>query len=87
MLFPLPKPRLLRLDLLCKPLPQLLFLFLELRVVQLLHLRLTELARLHLLLPVILVVRVLTRRDKVQHVCPDQQRPQLLEVAMILVLD
>lgn len=87
MLLPLPEPRLLRLHLLRKLLPQRLLLLLELRVIQLLHLRLSELPRLHLLLPVVLVVQLLRRRDQVQHVRPDQQRPQLLEVAVVLVLD
>jgi hypothetical protein len=87
MLFPLPKPRLLSLDLLREPLPQLLLLLLELRVIQLLHLWLAELPRLHLLLPVVLVVGVLRCADEVQHVRPDEERAELAEITVILVLN
>ena len=64
-----------------------LLLFLELGVVQLLHLRLARLACLHLHLPVVLVVRLLGRADEVQHVRADEEGPKLAEVAMVLVLD
>lgn len=58
-LLPLPEPRLLRLDLLGELLPQLLLLLLEFGVVQLLDLGLAEFARLHLCLPVVLVMKLL----------------------------
>lgn len=86
-LFPLAEPRLLRLDLLGEPLPERLLLLLELGVLELARLLLTELARLHLRLPVVLVVQVLRRRDEVEHVRADKQRPQLPEVAVVLVLN
>ena len=73
MLLPLPEPRLLGLDLLREALAKRLLFLLELGVVELLHLRLAELARLHLLLPVVLVVQLLSRGDQVEHVRPDQE--------------
>lgn len=57
MLLPLPKARFLSLDLLREPLSQCFLLLLELRVIQLLHLRFAKLARLHLRLTVVLVVK------------------------------
>ena len=59
MLLPLPEPSLFGLDLLSEPPPELLLFLLELGVVEFLDLRLPELPRLHLLLTVILVVRIL----------------------------
>jgi hypothetical protein len=67
MLFPLSEPSLLGLDLLSESLPQLLLLFLELGVLQLLHLGFVEFTRLHLLLTVALVVGLLGRRNQIQH--------------------
>ena len=87
MLLPLPKPRLLRLDLLRELLPQLLLLLLELGVVQLLDFRFPELARLHLRLAVVLVVELLRGRDEVEHVRADEQGAQFFEVAVVLVFD
>ena len=87
MLLPLPKPRLLRLDLLREALTQRLFLLLELGVIKLLHLRLAELARLHLLLAVVLVVQLLRRADQIEHVRADEERAQFAEVAVVFVLD
>ena len=86
-LFPLPESSFLGLDLFRKLLPQLLFLLLELGVVELLGLGFAELAGLHLCLPVVLVVEFLRRRDEVQHMCSDEQRAQLLEVTVVLVLN
>lgn len=71
MLLPLSKSRLLRLHLFREPFSQLFLLLFELGVIQLLHLGLAELACLHLLLPVVLIVRVLTCRYQVQHMRPD----------------
>lgn len=87
MLLPLPESCLLSLDLLSEPLPELLFLLFELGVVQFLDLGFPELACLHLLLAVILVMQLLARRNEVQHVGADQQRPQLLEVTVVLILN
>jgi hypothetical protein len=87
MLLPLPKPGFFRLNLLREPLPQHLFLLLELGVVELLNLRLAKLARLHLLLAVSLVVAVLGRGDEVEHVSADEERAKLLEVAVLFILD
>jgi hypothetical protein len=46
-----------------------------------------KLPRLHLLLPVVLVVLVLARVDQVEHVGAEEERAKLLEVAVVLVLD
>ena len=72
-LFPLPEPRFLRLDLLGELLPQLLLLLLELGVVGLLDLRVSEFARLHLCLPVVLVVQFLGSGDEIQDMCADKE--------------
>lgn len=86
-LFPLSEPRFLGLDLLGEPLPELLFLLLELGVVELLHLGLAKLAGLHLLLAVVLIVQLLRRGDEVEHVGANKKRTKLFEVAMVLVFD
>lgn len=72
MLFPLPEARLLSLDLLGETLPELFFFLLELGVVQLLDLGLAELAGLHLLLAVVLVVEIFRGGNEVQHVSANQ---------------
>ena len=87
MLLPLPEASLLSLDLLGEALAKRLLLFLELGVLELARLLLAELARLHLRLAVVLVVKILRRRDKVEHVRADEQRAELAEVAVVLVLD
>jgi len=87
MLLPLSESSFLRLDLLRELLPELLFLFLELGVVQLLDFGFAELPCLHLLLPIVLVVKLLACRDEVQHVCANQKGTKLLEVAVVLILD
>ena len=86
MLLPLPEASFLRFDLLGEPPAKLLLFLLELGVVELLHLALAILAGLHLLLAVILVVTLLSSRDEVEHECPDEQRAQLAEITMVLVL-
>lgn len=86
-LLPLSEPRLLSLDLLRKALPKLFLLFLEFGVIQFLNLGLPEFPRLHLLLTVVLIVQVLRSSDEVKHVSTDEQRPQFLEVTVVLVLD
>ena len=87
LLLPLAETVLLDLDLLGKSLSQALFLFLELWVVQLSWAGLAELSGLHLLGSVCLVVRLLGGVNEIQHVCADQDRAKLLEVAVLLVLD
>ena len=87
MLLPLPEAGLLRLDLLGEALAERLLLLLELGVLELARFLLPKLAHLHLRLPVVLVVHVLRRRDEVEHVRPDEQRAQLAEVTVVLVLD
>ena len=87
MLLPLSEPGLLCLDLLRETLAKSLFLFLELGVVELLDLGLAILPGLHLLLTVVLIVELFGSGDQVQHVRPDEQRAELLEVAVILILN
>lgn len=86
MLLPLPEASFLRFDLLGEPPAKLLLFLLELGVVELLHLALAILAGLHLLLAVVFVVTLLSRRNEVKHECADEQGTQLAEVAMVLVL-
>lgn len=87
LLLPLAETLLLDLDLLGETLAQVLFLLLELGVVQLAWAGLAELAGLHLLGTVGLVVRLLGGVDKVEHVGADQDGTELLEVAVVLVLN
>lgn len=87
LLLPLPEALLLDLDLLGEALAQSLLLLLELWVVELPGPGLAELARLHLLRAVGLVVQLLGRVDQVEHVGADEDGAQLLEVAVVLVLD
>ena len=61
MLLPLPETSLLSFDLLGEALPELLLFLLEFGIVELLDLPLAELASLHLLLPVVLVVQCFRR--------------------------
>lgn len=86
-LLPLPKPLLLNLNLLRKPLPQLLLLLLKLRIIQLPRPRLSKLACLHLLRPVGFIVRFLRRVDEIQHVRADEDGAELFEVAVVFVFD
>ena len=87
LLLPLAETLLLDLDLLGEALAQVLFLLLELGVVQLAWAGLAELAGLHLLGTVGLVVRLLGGVDEVEHVSADQDGTELLEVAVVLVLN
>ena len=87
MLFPLSETGFLGLDLFGETFAELLLFLLELGVVHLLDLWLPKLPRLHLLLSVILVVKLFGRRDQVQHVRPDEERAQLAEIAVVLVLN
>jgi len=86
MLLPLPEASFLRFDLLGESPAKLLLFLLELGVVELLHLALAILAGLHLLLAVVFVVALLSSRNEVEHECADEQRTQLAEVAVVLVL-
>lgn len=87
LLLPLPEALLLDLDLLGEPLAEGLLLLLELGVVELSGAGLAELAGLHLLCPVCLVVQLLGGVDQVEHVRSDEDGAELLEVAVVLVLD
>lgn len=87
LLLPGSESLLLNLDLLGKALPQSLLLFLELGVVQLARSCLAELASLHLLAAVSLVVVLFGGVDQVEHVCADKDSAKLLEVAVLLVLN
>jgi len=86
MLLPLPEASFLRLDLLGEPPAKLLLFLLELGVVELLHLALAILAGLHLLLAVVFIVTLLSSGNEIEHECADEQRTQLPEVAVVLVL-
>ena len=74
MLFPLSETGFLGLDLFGETFAELLLFLLELGVVHLLDLWLPKLPRLHLLLSIVLIVELLSRRDQVQHVRPDKKR-------------
>jgi hypothetical protein len=87
MLLPLPEASLLGFDLLGEPPAKLFLFFLELGVIELLHLALAVLARLHLLLAVVFVVMFLSGRNEVEHERADEQRAQFAEVTMILIFD
>lgn len=87
LLLPLSESLLLDLDLLGEALAQSLLLLLELGVVQLSGAGLAELARLHLLSAVSLVMQLLGGVDEIQHVSSDKDGSELLEVAVVLVLD
>lgn len=87
LLLPLPETLLLDLDLLGKALAKGLLFLLVLGVVELAGSGLAKFASLHLLSTVGLVVELLCRVDEVQHVGSDQNRAQLLEIAVVLVLD
>lgn len=86
-LLPLPKACFLRLDLLGEALAEGLFFLLELGVFELARLLLAKLAHLHLSLAVVLVVELLGHGDQIKHVGTDQQRAQLAEVAVVLILN
>lgn len=87
MLLPLPETSLLGLDLLGEALPESLFLFLKLGVIGLLNASLAKPAGLHLLQAVVLIVRVLSGANEIQHVGSDEERAELAEVAVALVFD
>jgi hypothetical protein len=87
LLLPLPEALLLNLDLLGETLAERLFLLLELGVVQLPWACLAELPCLHLASAVGLVVVLLSGVDEVEHVGSDENCAELLEVAVLFVLD
>lgn len=87
LLLPGPESLLFNLDLLGEALPESLFLLLELGVVQLARSCLAEFASLHLLTTVCLVVVLFGCVDQVEHVGANENSTQLLEIAVILVLD
>lgn len=83
----MPETLLLHLDLLSEALAESLLLFLELGVVKLPWTSLAKLSCLHLLCTVCFVMVLLGRVDEVEHVSPDENSAELLEVAVLLVLD
>lgn len=87
LLLPLSKSLFLDLDLLGKALAQCLFFLLELGIVQFAGTGFAELAGLHLLSAVSLVVQLFGGVNKIQHVGSDQDRSQLLEVAVVFILN
>jgi len=86
-LFPGTESLLFHLDLLGKSLAEGLFFLLELGVVKLPWSCLAKLASLHLLSTVGLIVCLLGCVNEVEHMCSDQDRSELLEVAVVLILD
>jgi hypothetical protein len=87
LLLPLPESLLLDLDLLGEALAESLLFLLKLGVVQLPWAGLTELPCLHLLCAIRFVVVLLGGVDEVEHVGADKDGAELLEVAVLLVLD
>lgn len=87
LLLPLSEPLLLDLDLFCETFSERLFLFLELWLVQLARSGLSEFTCLHLLRPVSLVVLLLGGCDEIKHVVANQDGAELLEIAVLLVLN
>jgi hypothetical protein len=87
LLLPQPEALLLDLDLLGKALAKSLFLLLELGVVELTRAGFAELPRLHLLRAISFVMVLLGGVNQVEHVGSDQDGAELLEVAVILVLN
>lgn len=86
LLLPLTEPVFLQFDLLCEALPQHFFLLLEFRIIQLSRTCLAKFSGFHLLGAVSFVVHLFGGVDKIEHVRPDQDRSQFLEIAMFLVL-
>lgn len=74
------------LDLLREPLAESLFLLLKLGIVQLTRTGFAKLAGFHLLCAVGLVVDLLRGVDEVEHVSPDEDGAELLEIAVLLIL-
>ena len=87
MLFPLPEPGFLRLDLFGEAFAKGLLFLLELGILELAGLLFSKLAHLHLCLPVVLVMEILCRGDQVKHVGADEERAQFAEVTVVLVLN
>ena len=86
-LLPLPESLLLNLDLLGKAFAESLLFFLELGVIQLSWASLAELSCLHLLCAVCFVVVLFGSVDEVEHMSSDEDSAELLEVAMLLILN
>lgn len=87
LLLPLAESLLFDLDLFGETLAQSFLFLLELGVVQLPRSGFAELPRLHLLRTVGLVVLFFGRVNEIQHVSTDQNRTELSEVAVLLLLD
>jgi hypothetical protein len=87
LLLPLSESLFFDLDLLGETLAEVLFLLLELGVVQLAWSSFSKLPCLHLLSTVRLIVRLLGGVDEVKHVSADEDGSKLLEVAVVLILN
>lgn len=87
LLFPGSETLFLNLDLLCESLPESLFFLLEFRVVEFSGPGLPEFPGFHLLSAIGFVMVVFGGVDEIEHMGPDEDGPELLEVAMIFVLD
>jgi hypothetical protein len=87
LLLPLSEALFLDLDLFGEALAQGFFLFLELGIVKLARTSFAEFAGFHLLGAVCFVVILFRGMDKIQHVGADENGAELLEVAMLLILD
>jgi hypothetical protein len=87
LLLPLSESVFLNLDLLRESLSEILFLFLELGVVELSGSSLAKLAGLHLLGAVGFVVGFFGSVDEVEHVGSNENRAQLLKITVVFVLN
>lgn len=87
LLLPLSESLFFNLDLLGETLAEVLFFLLELGVIQLAWSSFAEFPCLHLLGTVCLVMRLLSGVDEVEHVGTDEDRSELLEVAVVFILD
>lgn len=86
-LFPLPEPGLLGLDLLSEAFAESFLLFFKFGIIGFLYSRFAELPGLHLLLTVILVVDVFGCGDQVKHVRANQAGSQLSKIAVVLIFN
>jgi hypothetical protein len=87
LLFPMSEPLFFNLDLLRESLPQTLFLFLKLGVIQFSRSGLTKLSRLHLLSTVCFIVLLLGGVNEIEHMSADENRAELFEVAVVFILN
>lgn len=86
-LLPLSESLFLDLDLLGESFSQVLFLFLELGIVELPWPGFSELSGLHLKCSVGFVVLFFGGVDKIKHVCADEDGAELLEITVVFILN